>query len=212
MASVSLLAQEGSHPRIYITDEEKDHFIQSIETTDWKNEIVQRKREYVEKYMKLCEEDPEWLVSRLQMNWNTKHSKVYLKGGNFAYSEGDAPVPTVRFSGTRDWATDYKAPSIEEIEPYSDDERGMYLEHKTSGEKEWLHPSKSGHIIEKINERIMNLVADAAFLYWLTDDEKYAKFAAPVYDTYIKGMYYRKRHSTWTVPISRDYQVWRPSR
>ena len=37
----------------------------------------------------------------------------------------------------------------------------------------------------------MGIARDAAFLYWLTDDEKYAKLAAGVFDTYMQGIYYR---------------------
>ena len=68
----------------------------------------------------------------------------------------------------------------------------MYLKNHKTGEMEWVHPSKTGHIIENMNDKIMALVEDAAFLYWLTGDKKYAEFAAPVYDTYMKGMYYRE--------------------
>jgi hypothetical protein len=196
--SCGIYAQESSngsrenHPRIYGSNTLKKDFASSVKQTEWKAELIEKKKANLEKYMVLCASDPEWLVSRLQMNWKTKHNKVFLKGGNFSHSEGEAPVPTVRFSGTRDWATDYMSPSLEEVEPYFDDERGMYLKNKQTKEMEWVHPSKSGHMIEGINAKIMSLVEDAAFLYWLTGDTKYADFAFPVYDTYMKGMYYRE--------------------
>lgn len=180
------------HPRIYCSDEEKTEFLESAERAEWKQKIIENKKENLEKYLSYCDSDPEWLVSRLQMNWKTKHDKVYLKGGKFSHSEGSAPVPTVRFSGSRDWATDYMSPSLEELEPYFDDERGMFLAKKSTREKEWVHPSLTGHIIEGINSRIMNLVEDAAFLYWLTGEEKYAEFAIPVYTRYMEGMYHRE--------------------
>lgn len=185
-------AEVKEHPRIYITDEAKADFLHSLQEAEWKANIVKEKKEQLEKYLQLCANDPAWLASRLQMNWKTHHDQVFLKGGKFSHSAGRAPVPTVRFSGTRDWATDYVSPSLEEIAPYFDDERGMFLKKKSNQEKVWVHPSKTGHIIERINERIMNLAADAAFLYWLTGEEKYAEFAAPIYDTYMKGMYHRR--------------------
>jgi len=37
----------------------------------------------------------------------------------------------------------------------------------------------------------LSLVEDAAFLYWVTGDKKYAEFAKPVFETYMEGMYYR---------------------
>lgn len=180
------------HPRIYCSDAVKTDFLESMKGTEWKQQIIDNKKENLEKYLSYCESDPEWLVSRLQMNWETKHDKVYLRGGKFSHSEGSAPVPTVRFSGSRDWATDYRTPSLEEVEPYLDDERGMFLAKKSNQEKEWVHPSQTGHIIEGINSRIMGIVEDAAFLYWLTGEEKYAEFAFPVYKHYMEGMYYRE--------------------
>ncbi|MDO6518628.1 heparinase II/III domain-containing protein [Zobellia uliginosa] len=189
--SFMAMAQTTAHPRIYVTDQERPVFVKSLESVEWKKELVNAKKERLAKYISYWEKDPEWLVSRLQMNWNTKHDKVFLKGGDFSHSKGKAPVPTVRYSGTRDWATDYERPKLEEVQPYFDDPRGLYLRHKESGKMEWVHPSRSGFAIDKINEQIMELVADAAFLHWLTGEQKYADFAAPVFFTYMEGMYYR---------------------
>lgn len=179
------------HPRILNSELKREALENSLAKVEWKREFVERKKESVEKYIQLCEKDPNWLVSRLQMNWKTKHSNVYLKGGNFSHSDGEAPVPTVRYSGTRDWATDYVKPKLEDVEPYFDDERGYFLKNKNTGKKEWVHPSKMGHAIEGINRNILSIVEDAAFLYWLTGEEKYAKFAEPVFLTYMDGMHYR---------------------
>lgn len=186
-----ILGQGLEHPRIYSTNAKKAAFLERVENTPWKKSLIAKKEKNVAKYLKYVEQDPTWLVSRLQMNWKTKHSKVFLKGGDFDHSEGTAPVPTVRYSGTRDWATEYATPSFEEIEPYFDDERGYYLKNRKTNKKEWVHPSVTGHIIENINAKIMQLAEDAAFLFWLTGDKKYADFAKPVFETYILGMYYR---------------------
>lgn len=185
------LDESNAHPRLYTSDLSHDKFVNSMMHNDSKNKWVEKKKERLEKYIKLCQEDSTWLVSRLQMNWKTKHDKVYLKGGDFSHSDGEAPVPTVRYSGTRDWATDYKSPSLEEVQPYFDDERGMYFPRRDNGEWEWIEPKESGHIIEGINRKIMGLVEDAAFLYWLTGEEKYATFVEPIFIQYIEGMYYR---------------------
>ncbi|MGQ1947734.1 heparinase II/III domain-containing protein [Geofilum sp. OHC36d9] len=187
----SACAGNENHPRIYSGSTSNADFLKSVNNVEWKKQLIQKKKENVEKYLEKCKDEPEWLVSRLQMNWTTKHTEVFLHGGKFSHSSGKAPVPTVRFSGTRDWATDYRTPSIEEVEPYFDDERGMHLENKKTGEKEWVHPSKVGFAIERINQSIMSVAEDAAFLYWLTGEEKYAAFAEPLFLTYIEGMYYR---------------------
>ncbi|GAJ15508.1 unnamed protein product, partial [marine sediment metagenome] len=142
-----------NHPRIYVSDKTKTDFLSSANSVEWKKRLIEDKKANLDNYLALCAEDPEWLVSRLQMNWKTRHNRVFLIGGKFSHSGGEAPVPTVRYSGSRDWATDYLSPELEEVEPYFDDPRGMYLEHKTTGEKEWVHPSETGHIIEGINRK-----------------------------------------------------------
>jgi hypothetical protein len=190
--SYGLMGQEFVHPRIYVTNGDKAKFLKTIDNVAWKKELVDKKVKNLEKYLAYCEEDPTWLVSRLQMNWKTKHNKVFLNGGDFSHSEGSAPVPTVRYSGTRDWATDYRRPKLNDIKPYFDDPRGLYLEHKNTGKKEWIHPSEAGFAIEKVNQEIMQLVEDAAFLFWLTGKQKYAEFATPVFFTYINGMHHRE--------------------
>lgn len=191
ISSISLIAQEASHPRIYTNNDSKEVFLETLEKVTWKKELVERKKENLDKYLSFCKDNPEWMVSRLQMNWKTKHDKVFLKGGDFAYSEGSAPVPTVRYSGTRDWATDYSRPKLEDVEPYFDDPRGLYLENKKTKEMEWVHPSEAGFAVEKVNEQIMALAEDAAFFYWLTGNTTYAEFAAPIFLTYMDGMHYR---------------------
>lgn len=55
-----------------------------------------------------------------------------------------------------------------------------------------VHPSKTGRNIENLNCEILGIARDAAFLYWMTGEEKYAKLAAGVFDTYMTGIYYRK--------------------
>lgn len=179
------------HPRIYAGSEPKKDFFQRVDKIEWKNRLIERKKEGLEKYLKLCRKDPNWLVSRLQMNWKTKHSNVYLRGGKFSHSDGGAPVPTVRYSGTRDWATEYSSPALEEVIPYLDDYRGLYLQHKNNKKWEWVEPPRTGHIIEGINRKIMRLAEDAAFMYWMTGDKKYAELATPIFFQYMDGMYYR---------------------
>ncbi|WP_044199266.1 heparinase II/III domain-containing protein [Dyadobacter tibetensis] len=192
--TLPVLAQASSenHPRILIHYDQKDSFLKSLEGTKWKAKYVESLQSKLKPYMAYWKADTTWLVSRLQMNWNTRHNQVFVKGGKFSHSAGDAPVPTVRFSGSRDWASDYRAPRLEDIIPYQDDKRGVRLINKKTGEPEWIHPSASGNIIEGINHTILLLAQDAAFLYWLTGEKTYAQFAQPIFQTYINGMYHRQ--------------------
>ncbi len=137
--------------------------------------------------------DSTWIVSRLQMYWKTHSSNVYIKGGVYDHADGNAPVPTVRFPGTRDGTTNYGAPKLEDIMPYMDDPRGLYLVNRSKPGQplEWAEVSKTGRTVDGINSQILGLANNAAIVYWITGEEKYARFAYDIFDTYMTGMYYR---------------------
>jgi len=192
LKSPNALAQE--HPRIYVSNEQKEVFLKRLQEEESPRSFVKGLEDELQSYIEIHKTDREWIVSRLQMYWNTKYERVYVNGMDFSHGEGMAPVPTVRFSGSRDWDTDYLLPEIKDVKPFMDDERGLYLQNdKKSGKPwEWVAPSETGHIIERINRKILNLAEDAAFLYWLNGDDSYAVFAADIFMKYIEGMYYRE--------------------
>ena len=196
-ANTAGFAQSG-HPRIYISEAEETSFRNRLETSEKASAMVKQLELKLEPYITRHQSDPEWIVSRLQMYWKTKYTHVYVKGMDFSHGEGTASVPTVRFSGSRDWATDYLVPDIQDIQPYMDDERGLYLQNgaKEGRPWEWTPPSETGHVIEKINRKILDLARDAAFLYWLRQEEQYAIFASDIFMTYMEGMYHREPPQT----------------
>ena len=191
--SMTLLIGQQSHPRIYISENQKSIFLERLKKIDKVRESVEAMKLKVDPYVLRHKSDPQWIVSRLQMYWKTKYKRVYVNGMYFSHGEGQAPVPTVRFSGSRDWATDYIVPKIEDVQPYMDDERGLYLQNNKKDGKpwEWVAPAKTGNIIERMNENILDLAENASFLFWLTNDEKYAVFASDILMKYLEGMYYR---------------------
>lgn len=194
----SLPAGAG-HPRIYTSGAQREAFLQRMESSEKVRATVGKIQTDLEPYVARHQADPAWIVSRLQMYWKTKYARVYVNGMDFSHGEGQAPAPTVRFSGSRDWATDYLVPALEDVLPYMDDERGLYLQNgaKEGRPWEWVHPSETGHIVERINERILNLARDAAFLFWLSGEEKYAVFATDIFMTYMEGMYHREPPLTY---------------
>ncbi|MDR2038945.1 MAG: heparinase II/III-family protein [Bacteroidales bacterium] len=185
--------KEPGHPRIYITNDKKAAFTEKLNTAEWARSSYEAIKDGVEKYVDRHVTDPEWIISRMQMYWDTHHERIYVIGNEFSHGTGRAPVPTVKFQGNRDWATDYAMPSLEDTQPYMD-EKGMYVRNtKKEGQPwEWVHPSKTGRMIGPMNDRIMGLAADAAFLYWYTGEEKYAVFASDIFMTYIRGMHHRR--------------------
>jgi hypothetical protein len=183
----------NSHPRIFGATMTVNSVKQLANEKQWAQDIIDKTKEKLDPYLELYKRDKNWLVSRLQMNWKTKANQVYINGGTFARVEGEAPVPTVKFPGARNHITEYKQPALEDIKPYMDDSRGLYLEKKDqAGIWEWTGISKTGKIVETVNRQILGLSRDAAFLYWYTGDEVYARFAYDVLDTYLMGIYYLK--------------------
>jgi len=185
--------KELPHPRIYVSDDQKKNFTGKIESSEWAKSSYENLKSDVDTYVDRHVNDPEWIISRMQMYWDTHFERVYVNGNFFSHGTGRAPVPTVKFAGARDWETDYVMPSLDDTQPYMD-EKGMYLQNmKKEGHPwEWVHPSKTGRIIGPMNDRIMALAAKAAFLYWHTGEEKYAVFASDILMTYVRGMHYRR--------------------
>lgn len=185
--------QEQGYPRLYITQSEKGNLEKTIQQEEWAQDVLSGIHKRIDQYVERHVSDPEWMVSRLQMHWKTKAKNEYINGIYYSHSDGEAPVPTVRYTGSRDYTTNYAQPKLEDIMPYMDDERGIYLPNKTKEGKpfEWAEASKTGGIIHKINEVIIAIARDAAFIYWLEGDERYAKFAYDIFNTYMAGMFYR---------------------
>ncbi|WP_216639021.1 hypothetical protein [Flammeovirga sp. SJP92] len=183
-----------SYPRIFTAQTNKKELQQKIKKEQWAQELLSDLHDRIDVHVERHVNDPEWMVSRLQMNWKTKASNVYVNGINYSHSDGEAPVPTVKFDGSRNSTTVYGRPKLEDILPYMDDERGMYLPNRSKEGHpfEWTDRSETGTIISSINNEILKLGKESAFLYWLEGDVRYAQFAFDLFDVYMTGMSYRK--------------------
>lgn len=181
------------HPRVFGKDMSLDQVKDLVKKEDWAAAIIAKTKNNLAPYLIHYKTDKTWLVSRLQMYWKTKSTQVYINGGTYSHADGEAPVPTVKYPGTRNHATDYLTPKIENILPYMDDPRGLYLQHRDRPTQwEWTGISKSGKIVESINRQIISIARDAAFMYWYTGEKDYGDLAFSVFDTYMEGIYYRK--------------------
>src|SRR5688572_1571903 len=181
----------SAHPR-FVAGKDKKEIQKLISTQARAKNIYDQSKINIEGYVSRHQTDSTWIVSRLMMFWKTKSTDVFIKGGTYDHAEGEAPVPTVKFPGQRGGVTDYTAPKLEDIMPYMDDPRGLYLLNKTTKQMEWVTIARTAGIIEGINNSIMRMANTSAMLYWISNEEKYAKFAFDLFDTYMTGMYYRK--------------------
>lgn len=150
-------------------------------------------KQRVDVYMNKVAVQSDWLTSRLQMYWHSHATDVYVNGETFDHAGGNrAPVPTVRFNGTRSNGAAYSRPKLEDIVPYDDDAQSnvTYI-NKATGIKEKVSPAKTGCNIAGVNREILGIARDAARIFAATGDTAYANLARPVLDTYLKGIYHR---------------------
>lgn len=182
------------HPRLLTNASEKPRLQQLVGTADWARNTFEQAKKDLDEYVNRHQTDSTWIVSRLQMYWKSKSTDIFIKGGVYDHAEGQAPVPTVRFTGTRDAVTSYGAPKLEDIQPYMDDPRGLYYVNRAKPGQplEWVEQSKTGRVVEGINRKLIGMAQNASILYWYTGEEKYAKFAYDLFNTYMQGIYYRK--------------------
>ena len=183
------------HPRVLTTPEGKKETWKLIKKEAWAQDVFNKLKERTEVYTRRTESQPDWLLSRLAMYWKSHATEVYVKGEVFDHAGGaKAPATTVRYTGTRGTAATHGRSKLEDVVPYDDSAEGnvTFCNNALEGRpQESVHPSKTGRNIESLNCEILGIARDAAFLYWMTGEEKYARLAAGVFDTYMTGIYYR---------------------
>ncbi len=179
-----------AHPRVFGKDMSLEQVKELVKNEEWAAAIIAKTQNNLAPYLVHYKTDKTWLVSRLQMYWKTKSTQVYINGGKYDHADGEAPVPTVKFIGGRGTPSNYKTPKIEDIQPYMDDPRGLYLQNSTTNVWEWGSIAATSGITGSINRQILGIARDAAFLYWYTGDKDYANLAYTILDTYLKGIYY----------------------
>lgn len=165
----------------------------SGKTTAKESADLARWKANTEHYLAKVSADSTWLFSRLQMYWNTHATDVFVNSERFDHAGGDrAPVPTVKYNGTRSTESAYNRPKLDDVIPYDNDAQSnvTYI-NKATGKMEKAHPSKTGCNINSLNQQILGIARDASRIYKATGDRRYAALAYPVFDTYLKGIYYR---------------------
>lgn len=165
----------------------------SGKTTAKESADLARWKANTERYLAKVSADSTCLFSRLQMYWNTHATDVFVNSERFDHAGGDrAPVPTVKYNGTRSAESAYNRPKLDDVIPYDDDAQGdvTYI-NRATGKMEKAHPSKTGCNINSLNQQILGIARDASRIYKATGDRRYAALAYPVFDTYLKGIYYR---------------------
>lgn len=183
---------QAQHPNIYVTSADKGEIKMKIENYGWCKDVVDNMKKKVEKYADRHKTDPEWMVSRLAMYWKDgeRYTQCYLKDQNWDRGEGNAPVPTVRMPGMRTWNKYVNVP-LEDRIPYNETGDMLGINKLDPAAPPVKVPYKeSGHMVRGNNVEILTIGEEAAFLYWLTGEEKYASLSSDIFQTWLLGTYY----------------------
>ena len=193
----SIKTATAQNPHILVNAGDKQVVLDKIKHQEWAKSIFDEIQKEVTPYVERHKTDPQWILSRYLMNRvpGKRYTTVYSddSGSRLVKWSGDAPVPTVRVSTylrtpITEKGASYRKPSIDELIP-NDTSRVMHLLNPETGQKDWIDPQA---FITDINGEINSLALDAAILYWLNGDEKYATFAADLLDQWAKGVYYQE--------------------
>ncbi|MEI6276338.1 MAG: heparinase II/III family protein [Prolixibacteraceae bacterium] len=187
----------AQNPHILVMDGDKQIILNKIKGQAWAGSIFEEISKTVTPYVERHATDPQWILSRYLMNRipGKHYTRVFAddSGSRLTSWTGNAPVPTVRVSTylrtpITEKGTPYRRPAIDELVP-NDTSKVMHLYNPETNQKDWIDPQE---FISSINGEINELALDAAILYWLNGDTKYARFAADLLDQWAKGVYYQE--------------------
>ncbi len=187
----------AQNPHILVSDGDKQSVLTKIKDQAWAKSIFDEMAKTVTPYAERHATDPQWILSRYLMNRipGKHYTRVFAddSGARLINWTGNAPVPTVRVSTylrtpITEKGTPYRKPNIDELVP-NDTSRVMELYNPETGKKDWIDPQA---FISGINGEINDLALDAAILYWLNGETKYARFAADLLDQWAKGAFYQE--------------------
>ncbi|GGZ13616.1 hypothetical protein GCM10007049_01780 [Echinicola pacifica] len=190
--SVSSGQETASHPVLFGAQYDRSALEQKIRNNGWAEESWEALLAEVDPYVSRHQTDPDWIVSRLAMYWKEgeHYTQCYIKDQDWDYGEGNAPVPTVRLPGMRRW-NDFRNVPLEERTPYNETGDMWGISRSSGDSTPILVPYKeSGHMIRNNNKEILELAEKASFVYYMTQDENYAKFSADILWTWLIGTYY----------------------
>lgn len=185
------------YPHILVKDEDRECVLDKIEKQAWAKHIFNQMKERLDTYVERHQAEPDWILDRYLMN--RIPGKRYTRfisdkdGTQLVGYEGDAPVPTVRVSPHKrapitPQGRAYVVPELKDIVP-KDTSMTMNLLNPDTQEYERVDPQS---YVATINGRINMLVYEASVIYWLTKEEKYAKFAADILNQWVNGVVYQE--------------------
>lgn len=197
--STSFVYAQG-HPHILVKETDKQDIIDKIDRCLWAKTIFLDMQDKLSFYVDKHEKEPTWILDRYLMNRVPgKRYTQFLsdeEGTRLIGYSGDAPVPTVRVSSHKrvpvtPQGEAYIVPGIKDLIP-NDTSMLMSLMNPSTRQYERIDPQR---IIGLVNQSINELAYTAAVVYWLTGEEKYARFGADILNQWVTG-------AAWQEPIT----------
>ena len=187
--AMGALALAADHPRVYFSAADLPRLRQKVAEVKWAGDIVRGWHRDVDALVERHAREPEFIVSHLQMHWEEgkRHTRFYTDGNFIPRREGNAKYPTVRPPYARSWGNGIKSGDWKNDPPYSDGR----LRAKNPAESptgDGLIPfERTGQAYENLNDWFLRLAYWSAIIYQLEGDERYAKFAADIVWTLVRG-------------------------
>lgn len=181
---------QGRHPCVYFSANDLPSLREKARDVVWASEIVARWHREVDSTVARHAEDPSFAPSRLQMNWSEgkRYTKAWTDGNFVTRREGNAKYPTIRIAYARTWGEcPYRSVSWEKNPPYAKDDGVFQNDKPTEFPGDLVPLENSGMAAELINEKLLDLAYKSAILYSLEGDARYAKFAADIVWTLVRG-------------------------
>ena len=164
LTALCALSAAAQSQDLQIPDLQKEYPRMTDRETAAEHKSLAKAHAKVDRYVEQHIDDPEWIVSRLQMHWKSHASVIYIKGEQLDHMEGRAPVPTVRYPSNRSGHSPYARPALEDIKPYQDS-LGLWLKNRVTGEMQWVDPREAGGNAGGINITIINFTFIKNILY-----------------------------------------------
>lgn len=194
-ACVTAAAQD--HPRILVNNDDKQAILWKIENQEWAKALYGQLLNKIEPLADRHTRQPDWILSRYQMYriQGKYYTDFYTDpdGTALVRMDGNAPVPTIRGTTHKRPPLDpdgfrFRVPDLEEF-PVYDTSYEMFLQSTApSGKWYWTDPQT---IVGSINGTINTICLEAAIIYWLTGENKYAGLAADILIQWVNGAYHQ---------------------
>jgi hypothetical protein len=181
----------AAHPRVFATDSDRAPLLEKVREVPWAHALLGGLKTDVDQILAANGGDRGFLPSRLQMNWETgkRYTDFYTQGNFIPVRKGDAPFPTVRVTYARAATGSTPLCPYDRMTAYGDGPLPKLVDGK------WVQIpfAETGLGTETFNEAILREAYRASILYYLTGEKKYARFAADILWTFVRGASYQKQ-------------------